>query len=341
MNLIDRYTQEVGRNLPEKLRADIEKEIRSLIEDNLEDESQKTGRPVDEDMQVEVLKRLGRPEKVAASYLPPRYLIGPELYPHFLNTLRIVLAVVAILAALGLGTSLGAGPNPAQNVVDMITRLFAGLLDALISAAGSVVLIFAIIQLAVPNIRTIVKEEDWDPRKLLAESDPEWVSLSSVITDLVSTSLALLIFNLYPQWVGILFGDEQGVVHISLLSEAFFRYLPWLNLLWVLDIAFTIWLVAHSRWSDAHRWGRMMLTLLWMLLLAWMVSGPALLAISPENVARLGWDLGPDTVARLNQGLQTGMRAALGIVVAFQAVEIGKQLYRLFRQRLPAALISK
>jgi hypothetical protein len=42
MNLIELYTREVGRNLPEKMRADIEKEIRSLIEDSLEDESQKS-----------------------------------------------------------------------------------------------------------------------------------------------------------------------------------------------------------------------------------------------------------------------------------------------------------
>ena len=123
MNLIDLYAREVGYNLPEKMKADIEKEIRSLIEDNLEDESQKTGRPVDEEMQVEVLQRLGPPEKVAASYLPPRYLIGPELYPHFLTTLRIVLVVVAIVSTIGIGASLGANPETSNNIIEIITRL--------------------------------------------------------------------------------------------------------------------------------------------------------------------------------------------------------------------------
>lgn len=37
MNLIDIYVTEVGRRLPAKNRADIEKEIRSMIEDMLED----------------------------------------------------------------------------------------------------------------------------------------------------------------------------------------------------------------------------------------------------------------------------------------------------------------
>ena len=40
MELIDLYTNEIGRQLPEKIRADIQKEIRSLIEDNLEDEAE-------------------------------------------------------------------------------------------------------------------------------------------------------------------------------------------------------------------------------------------------------------------------------------------------------------
>ena len=37
MNLIDRYIAEVGRHLPEKDRSDIEAEIRSMMEDMLEE----------------------------------------------------------------------------------------------------------------------------------------------------------------------------------------------------------------------------------------------------------------------------------------------------------------
>ena len=94
MELIDRYVAEVGRQLPGKMRADIESEIRSTLEDMLEDRSKKTGRPVDETLQCEVLKEYGAPDKVAASYLPPRYLIGPRIYPLFELVFRIVLAVI-------------------------------------------------------------------------------------------------------------------------------------------------------------------------------------------------------------------------------------------------------
>ena len=49
-NLIDTYVSEVGRRLPEKTRSDIQAEIRSILQDMLEERSQKTGKPVDEEM---------------------------------------------------------------------------------------------------------------------------------------------------------------------------------------------------------------------------------------------------------------------------------------------------
>jgi ABC-type antimicrobial peptide transport system permease subunit len=188
--------------------------------------ARRAGRAVDEAMQVEVLKRLGPPEKVAASYLPPRYLIGPELYPYFLTTLRIVLGVVAVLAALAIGASLGAGPDAPRNAVDLVARLFGGLLDALISAAGTVVLIFAIIQLVSPGFKPETKPQAWDPRKLMAEPDPQRVSIGGTIAEIVFTALALVVFNLYPQWIGLYAITENGLEYAALLSQAFFRYLP-------------------------------------------------------------------------------------------------------------------
>ena len=41
MELLERYVTEVGQHLPSKQRTDLEKEIRSLIEDALDDRSQK------------------------------------------------------------------------------------------------------------------------------------------------------------------------------------------------------------------------------------------------------------------------------------------------------------
>src|ERR1035437_9005109 len=102
-NLIDAYVSEIGRRLPRKTRGDIEAEIRSILQDMLDERSQKTGKPVDEEMTLEVLKAYGAPDKVAATYQGERYLIGPRIYPTFMLVLRVVLVVIGVLAAIGLG----------------------------------------------------------------------------------------------------------------------------------------------------------------------------------------------------------------------------------------------
>ena len=106
MNLIDNYMNAVGSELPRKNRADIEAEIRSLIEDTLADRSKTLKRPADEEMTVEVLKEFGSPEKMAASYRRNDYLVGPRFFRLFLLIARIVLPVMGVfsLALLLLGT---------------------------------------------------------------------------------------------------------------------------------------------------------------------------------------------------------------------------------------------
>jgi hypothetical protein len=340
MNLVDIYVREVGLHLPEKLRLDIQKEIRSLIEDSLEDQSRETGRPVDEAMVVDVLQRMGPPEKVAASYLPPRYLIGPELFPHFVSTLRVVLTIVSVLAAIGLGLSMASKADPARGFVDLFIDLlgtvFGGVVEAVINATAIVVLVFAIIQWVSPGLK--IPAQPWDPRKLRLEPDPERVSLPSVLADAVMNVIALIVFNLYPEWIGFSTIQDGVWVHAPLLSEAFFGYLPFLSLLWVLDTGLNIWLAARGRWSSAQRWASLTLSLLTIGVWVWMLAGPSLIAVDANTFAQMGWDLPPDAAASLVMALNLSVRLVLGLMIALGFLDAGKQLYKLLRSRLPEPL---
>src|SRR5512139_3568397 len=102
MSLIDLYVTEVGKRLPLRGRKDIEAELRSTLEDMLEDRSQKAGRPADEGMMLDLLREYGPPDKVAAIYHAHPYLIGPRLFPLFVKVLKIVLTVVTIVLLVGL-----------------------------------------------------------------------------------------------------------------------------------------------------------------------------------------------------------------------------------------------
>jgi uncharacterized membrane protein len=103
MEFIDRYVQQVGRQLPRKKRRDIMAELQSTLVDTLE--ARVGGEPSVDD-EIELLKEFGPPQKVAASYWPEgQYLIGPRLYPLFRMVLGIVLLVFVIVQLVLFGVA--------------------------------------------------------------------------------------------------------------------------------------------------------------------------------------------------------------------------------------------
>lgn len=79
---INRYVYQVSRFLFGKNKEDIEKEIRSLIDDMLETKCQ--GREPDKADIEAVFAELGKPSVLAAKYNDSkRYLIGPDLFPIY------------------------------------------------------------------------------------------------------------------------------------------------------------------------------------------------------------------------------------------------------------------
>ena len=128
MNLMELYISEVGRRLPKKTRADIEAEIRSALQDLLDERSRAAGKPADEEMVLAVVKEYGDPEKVAASYEGERYLIGPQLYPTFIKVVFTVLPITVILALIGLGISLSITHSTAVDWIQLIAQTIGNLI---------------------------------------------------------------------------------------------------------------------------------------------------------------------------------------------------------------------
>jgi hypothetical protein len=330
MDMINLYVQEVGRRLPEKTRADIEKEIRSLIEDALEDKSQELGRAPDEAMIVDVLKQMGSPEKMAASYLPPRYLIGPELFPTFLTTLKIVLSVVLVLAAIGAGVSLGWSGSLPQGIAQGLWQAALELFDGVFRAFAIVVLVFAVLQWTSPELKKYLQNREWDPRQMKAEPDPERVKPVEHAFEAFFSLLAIVAFNQFAQWIGFSNLVNGQWVHAPVLTQTFFQYLPWLSILWALQASLDVVLINTGRWTSLTRWMAIGLAAFNIVINIWMLVGPSIVAIDPAAFAQLGWTTPPPTAMRIsNEALATAIRIALGISVAVKGLELGKHLYKL------------
>jgi hypothetical protein len=332
MELIDLYASEVGRHLPEKMRADIEKETHSMIEDTLEDESRAQGKPVDEAMLVAVLKRLGAPEKMAASYLPPRYLIGPELFPAFIQTLRVVLPIILALLVLGLGLRLGFSVKVPADIATAFGLALSGLFNAVFYAVGIIVLVFAVLQWTSPQTKMGASQtsKEWDPLKLKAQPDPEVIKPASLIVDVVFTLVALVVFNVFPQWIGIYNNINGEWSFTPVLAQAFFQYLPWISVLWALSASLKIVVVSQGRWQAATRWAAIGLGLFTIGLVERMLTGPDLIAIDYSALSRMGWLTGdPSLAAMLNNLTNAALRLGFGITIVVQVVEVAKSLYKL------------
>jgi hypothetical protein len=336
MNLIDKYIAEVGKHLPRKQRGDIEAEIRSTLEDMLEERKQGKGAalseskgPENEAMIIELLKEYGAPRDVADSYVGPRYLIGPRVYPTFELVTRIVLIVLFGLALAGLGLGLAKSALSGPEFLKTVGNSAAGLLSGLITAFGNIVLVFAILERVLPTKEFEKEAEEWDPAELASEPDPDRVKFGEQIFEMFFLVLFLVIFNLYPRIIGFGFFNENDWVFISpVLTEAFFSYLPWLNILAVLEICLSVYMLRQGFWNTITRVIKVAHELASIALAVAMLRGPDLVALTPTQLAGTPLEESArllTTVANLVPTL------VLTIVIIISSIEVAQTVYRLIK----------
>ncbi|MGB8984375.1 MAG: hypothetical protein WCC12_21085 [Anaerolineales bacterium] len=328
MNLIDKYIAEVGKHLPRKSRADIEAEIRSTLEDMLEERKQNAA---DDAAVTLLLKEYGSPRKVAESYVGPRYLIGPRMYPFFIMVTRIVLIVLFAVTLAGLGISLSKSSLIGVEFLKTVGESALGLLGGLITAFGNIVLVFAILERVLPKADFEKEMDDWDPKELASEPDPDRVGLGEQIFELIFLVLFLIVFNLYPGILGVGFFSEGEWTFITpVLTKAFFSYLPWINVLFLLQIGLNLYLLRKGYQNTLSRVANILLELADIVLAVVMLRGPALVAMTPDQFA--GTPLA-DAADFFAKGANLLPWLVLGIVIIVSSIEVAQGVNRLLKSR--------
>jgi hypothetical protein len=332
MNLIDRYVTDVGKYLPRRNRADIEAEIRSTLEDMLEERAQAPG--VDrEAATLELLKEYGAPRKVAESYGAVQYLIGPRLYPFFEMVVKIVAAVLLAVGLVGFGFNVIRMDMAGPALVNALGKLVADSFGGVLMAFGNIVLVFAILERVLPVSEQNEMNDAWDPAELAKEPNPDQVKTADMIFEIVFTIIFLALFNLYPQYVGIVLFSGDQWTFIPVLTEAFFRYMPWINLLWILQIGLDVWLLRKGAWEVSTRLVNLAFKLGSIALAYAMLVGPAIIKISTESLAGTPLAEVARELAPLSQFILIPFLIAMIIA---PAVEIAQTAYHLLRRRSPA-----
>ncbi len=335
MSLIDRYVAEVGRRLPLfKGRKDIEKELHSTLQDMLEDRAQKSGRPADEALEIELLKEYGSPDKVAATYNPTPYLIGPRLFPFFVMVLKIVLAVLVVVLLVTTGVQLAThSPVAPLEFLGMLGQGLLGIVSAAISAFGNIALVFAILERFVPAVDFgKEQEQEWDPASLKKEPEPDEVKPWEPIAGIAFTFIVFSIFNFYPQLISFYTFTGDHWVGFPLLSPAFFRWMPLINVAWIAEIILNGILLRTGRWQVSTRWFSVAIQFLQLGIAYLLLSGPSILAITPQALQATGI-FDPDTAQTLGSLAQQGVRASIALIMVLMGVNLVKTAYRLARAK--------
>jgi len=335
MKLIDRYVAEVGKRLPLlKGRKDIETELRSTLEDMLEDRAQKSGRAMDEALEIDLLREYGAPNKVAATYNPMPYLIGPGMFPFFTMVLKIVLTVLTIVLFVAMGIQIATqSPMTGVEFLKAIGEGLLGIVSAVISAFGNIVLVFALLERFVPSKDFKIEDEkEWDPASLMKEPEPEDVKPWEPIFAVVITFIAISIFNFNPQLIGFYFYSGEKWVVLPALTDVFFRWMPLINVAWVAEIILNGMLFRSGRWQTSTRLFSMATKILQIVIGYFLLTGPGIVAITPESLGAMqSMDLElPQILGTL---FQQGARAIIALIMLLEGIDVVKTAYRLITQR--------
>lgn len=342
MKLIERYVTEVGRRLPFiKGRADIEKELRSTLEDMLEDRAQKAGRAADDALEIELLKEYGSPSEVAATYNPQPYLIGPRMFPIFTRVLQIVLfAIVIAFAVLTAIKIASINPMAGPEFVKAVGEGLGGIVSAAMGAFGNIVLIFALIERFVPVPEFKMDDEkEWDPASLMKEPEPNEVKIFEPILTIVFTFIAISILNFNQELLTLSYGDngiwfigfgsllEGQKGFIPLFSEAFYRWLPLMNAALLAEIVLNGMLIRSGRWDWMTRLFSIGIKLLQIVINLVLLTGPFILGVTADSLASTGL-LDAATAATIGSALERIVPIMLGLAVFGKVIEIGQMAYK-------------
>ena len=141
----------------------------------------------------------------------------------------------------------------------------------------------------------------------------------------------LVIFNLYPGLIGIGFFNENDWVFISpILTEAFFSYLPWLNILILLQLGFNIILLRRGWWNTGLRVANIALEVAGIALAVAMLRGPDLASLTATQLGGTPLEDSAQLFVTLANLIPT---LVLSIVIIVSSIEVAQMVFKIMKSR--------
>ncbi len=220
-DLFERYLHAVGKHLPWQRQDDIVAELRANLEVQREEREAALGRPLTEGEMIDWLKELGPPVRMAARYQPARYLIGPAIFPLYLQILRIVLLWATVAYAVATVVRTFTEPHAPE----WIAQALLGYPQLLFSAAACVTIAFAILEVVSERYPEkcppcLASSPNWSPTSLHpVEKEPALKgkprTLTTAVANFVVGFAVLVWLLLLPSYPFLVLGPGAAYLHHS------------------------------------------------------------------------------------------------------------------------------
>jgi len=315
MEMIDRYLQAVKFALPQAQRDDIIKELRDSILSRIEDKQATLGRPLNEDEQAELLRKLGRPMDLASRYRKPQYLIGASMFPIYWKVLKAALALAFVVLASASIATAAAG----KTLTESLGVLFRYPSVALMTFAW-ITMTFSALEFFGARFHV---NECWDPRKLppLVAADPR-KSQFELIAQLLTQTLFSVWWLAGLHYQYLVFGPGIAFLRFGPVWRTIY---PLFVVLVIVDLGLTASRLIWPRWTQGGQVTRLVMSALGLIVLYFLIGAPDLFVARDPSAPQL-----QSLAKNLSLGIHIGLILAL-IVNVFNVV---KDSVRLFGRRL-------
>ena len=290
--LTDRYVAAAVRSLPENQRADVERELRASIEDDV-DARVEGGAPL-EAAEREALTTLGDPGGLAARYSErPLYLIGPTNFLVYRRTLVLIVSIVVPIAAIASGIVHALLGDP---IGAIIASVAVTAFTSAIQIAFWITLVFAVLDWSGASRRGPLVPWTVDS---LPDVPERRAQLGDTIASLVFLALAVG-FVFYQQFLPVAW-NTGGSVDVPLLDPALWSlWIPVILGLIVLEAVFTVAKHRAGGWTWPLAVVNIVLAAAGATVVAALALGDSL--YNPDFLAAFPWGTNDDVVAIINVG---------------------------------------
>jgi len=315
MDLIDRYLAAIERRLPADKADDIVAEIRDDLLTRQEVREEALGRSLGKDELAALIKEMGHPLVLASRYRTQQYLIGPDAFPFFIATLRIVAIFLALAFAIDAASGVVFGH---VDPIRAIARAGANILSSAMLAFGTVAAIFYALERTGFPAEHLAK---WRPQDLPEVKDKQPSPWGSAFE--VAVGIYAILW-----WCGVVpLPYYSNVKGLTLTADPVWTAIWWPVLaLMVARLIYNVVQWLRPRWKAVRA----------VLSVATAVGGVALLGLvyrAGHWISASGPTIPAHQLAELDQAVNLGIRWAIVVVGVIWVIQCLKELWETMTAR--------